>query len=98
MAAYDRVLVEITDHIGTATLNRPEKANAFDPDIIVAGKTGTCSGLGWFASYAPADRPEIVVVVFVRPGTGHLASTVAGRIYQHLFKAPAGLSAAAGGR
>src|SRR5881296_4449893 len=33
MAAYDRVLVEITDHIGTATLNRPEKANAFDPDM-----------------------------------------------------------------
>jgi 2-(1,2-epoxy-1,2-dihydrophenyl)acetyl-CoA isomerase len=33
MAAYERVLVEITDHIGTATLNRPEKANAFDPDM-----------------------------------------------------------------
>src|SRR5437867_3713285 len=33
MAAYDRVLVEITDHVGTATLNRPEKANAFDPDM-----------------------------------------------------------------
>ncbi|HMG17816.1 MAG TPA: enoyl-CoA hydratase/isomerase family protein [Gemmatimonadales bacterium] len=33
MAAYDHVLVEISDHIGTATLNRPEKANAFDPDM-----------------------------------------------------------------
>src|SRR2546425_7113618 len=33
MAAYERVFVEITDHIGTATLNRPEKANAFDPDM-----------------------------------------------------------------
>jgi len=33
MAAYDRVLVEISDHIGTVTLNRPEKANAFDPDM-----------------------------------------------------------------
>lgn len=31
MAAYDRILVEITDHIGNVTLNRPEKANAFDP-------------------------------------------------------------------
>ncbi|PYO93369.1 MAG: 2-(1,2-epoxy-1,2-dihydrophenyl)acetyl-CoA isomerase [Gemmatimonadetes bacterium] len=33
MAAYDRILVEITDHIGTLTLNRAEKANAFDPDM-----------------------------------------------------------------
>ena len=31
MAAYERVLIEITDHIGTITLNRPEKLNAFDP-------------------------------------------------------------------
>ena len=42
--------------------------------------------MGWFASYAPADRPEVVIVVFVNPGSGHLASAVAGRIYQHLYK------------
>lgn len=30
MAAYDRVLVEIAHAIGTVTLNRPEKLNAFD--------------------------------------------------------------------
>jgi len=30
MAAYDRVLVEITNGIGTITLNRPEKLNALD--------------------------------------------------------------------
>ena len=30
MAAYDRVLVEIAGGIGTVTLNRPEKLNAFD--------------------------------------------------------------------
>ena len=67
-------------------VNEGSAANAFDPDVIVAGKTGTCSGVGWFASYAPADKPEVVMVVFVRPGNGHLASTVAGRVYQNLYK------------
>jgi len=33
MAAYERILVEIADHIGTVTLNRPDKLNAFDPDM-----------------------------------------------------------------
>lgn len=33
MAAYDRILVEISDHIGNVTLNRPDKANAFDPEM-----------------------------------------------------------------
>ena len=33
MAAYERILVEINDHIGTVTLNRPDKANSFDPDM-----------------------------------------------------------------
>lgn len=32
MAAYERVLVEIADGIGTLTLNRPEKLNAFDSE------------------------------------------------------------------
>ena len=29
-------------------------------------RPGTCSALGWFASYAPADHPELVVVVFLQ--------------------------------
>jgi len=32
VAAYERVLVEMADRIGTVTLNRPEKLNAFDPE------------------------------------------------------------------
>lgn len=32
MAAYERVLVEIAGGIGTVTMNRPEKLNAFDLD------------------------------------------------------------------
>jgi cell division protein FtsI/penicillin-binding protein 2 len=77
-------------------VNEGSAANAFDPDVIVAGKTGTCAGVGWFASYAPADKPEMVTVVFVRPGTGHVASAVAGRMYQHLYKTFAGATATAG--
>ncbi|MGH7547518.1 MAG: enoyl-CoA hydratase/isomerase family protein [Gemmatimonadales bacterium] len=33
MAAYERVLVEIANAIGTVTLNRPEKLNAFDREL-----------------------------------------------------------------
>jgi cell division protein FtsI/penicillin-binding protein 2 len=78
-------------------VNEGSASTAFDPDIEVAGKTGTCAGLGWFASYAPADAPEIVLVVFVRPGSGHLASTVGGRIFQYLYKTPSRNPIAAGG-
>jgi penicillin-binding protein 2 len=82
-------------------VNEGSASPAFDPDIVVAGKTGTCSNVGWFASYAPADQPEIVIVVFLRWANGHAASTVAGRIYQDLYKAPVTVpvttSAAAGG-
>jgi penicillin-binding protein 2 len=78
-------------------VNEGSAATAFDPDVVVAGKTGTCAGLGWFASYAPADAPEIVIVVFVRPGSGHLASSVAGRIYQYLYRSNGRIPTAAGG-
>jgi cell division protein FtsI/penicillin-binding protein 2 len=80
-----------------SAVNEGSAAEAFDPDIVVAGKTGTCAGLGWFASYAPADKPEIVTVVFLRSATGHQASSVAGRLYQELYKpVPAAVAAAAG--
>jgi penicillin-binding protein 2 len=69
-----------------SAVNEGSASVAFDPDVVVAGKTGTCSGVGWFASYAPADRPEVVVVVFVAGGSGHVASAVGGRIYQNLYK------------
>lgn len=67
-------------------VNEGSAMPAFDPDVVVAGKTGSCAQLGWFASYAPADKPEVVIVVFLRHGNGHGASAVAGRIYQDLFK------------
>jgi len=89
------VMGGLTDGFLSA-VNEGSAANAFDPDVIVAGKTGTCAGVGWFASYAPADKPEMVTVVFVRPGTGHVASAVAGRMYQYLYKSAPAATATAG--
>jgi penicillin-binding protein 2 len=93
----DTVLGGLSDGF-LGAVNEGSAASAFDPDIVVAGKTGTCSGVGWFASYAPAESPEIVIVVFVRPGSGHVASAVAGRIYQNLYKPVVPAGVAAGGR
>jgi cell division protein FtsI/penicillin-binding protein 2 len=73
-----------------AAVNEGSASAAFDPEVAVAGKTGTCSQLGWFASYAPADGPQLVVVVFLRRGSGHGASAVAGRIFRELFGAGSG--------
>lgn len=74
-------------------VNEGTASPAFDPEIVVAGKTGTCASVGWFASYAPADKPEIVIVVFMRYGSGHGASAIAGRIYQELYRGQTPLAA-----
>jgi len=55
MAAYERILVEITDHIGTVTLNRPEKANAFDPGMCV-------DMLEALRMLAGADQVRVIVI------------------------------------
>jgi len=68
-----------------AAVNEGSASPAFDPEVAAAGKTGTCAGLGWFASYAPADHPELVVVVLLRHGSGHRASAVGGRIFRELY-------------
>jgi 2-(1,2-epoxy-1,2-dihydrophenyl)acetyl-CoA isomerase len=55
MAAYERVLVEMKDHIGTVTLNRPDKANAFDPDM--------CEDLlAALRMLASADQVRVIVI------------------------------------
>jgi len=55
MAAYERVLVEIANGIGTITLNRPDKLNAFDPEA--------CDDLiDALRMLAPADAVRVIVV------------------------------------
>ncbi len=66
------------------------------PGFPVAGKTGTAQSAvrdakipdhAWFASYAPADDPQVVVVVLVERGGkgGQVAAPIARRIYQAIF-------------
>jgi cell division protein FtsI/penicillin-binding protein 2 len=54
--------------------------------LAVGGKTGTSSAEegswthAWFAGFAPADKPEIVVVIFLERGHGSEAATIAGTL------------------
>jgi len=63
---------------------------AFDPQAIVAGKTGTCidhgTWVGLFTSYAPLNDPQIAIAVIARgtDGRNHFPAAVAGRIYRDL--------------
>lgn len=67
--------------------------------IPVAGKTGSAEMYGrqasaWFAAYAPADKPQYVVIVTIEEG-GHgvtAAAPVARKIFDGIF----GLSSSAG--
>ena len=66
--------------------------------VRIAGKTGTAQSIAksradrgedhaWFASFAPADDPEVVVVVLVERGGkgGQVAAPIARRIYEAIF-------------
>jgi len=55
MAAYERVIVEITGGIGTLTMNRPEKLNAFD----LNGCTDLIEALRMLAG---ADAVRVIVL------------------------------------
>jgi cell division protein FtsI/penicillin-binding protein 2 len=73
---------------GMARLAQP------DSPMKVAGKTGTSLAdegrwrHGWFGGYAPADKPEIAVVVFLEKGNG---PTDAAGIARTIFGAYASL-------
>lgn len=62
--------------------------------LRIAGKTGTAEDPprkqphAWFASFAPVDNPQLVVVVFVESGGhgGSISAPIAKKIYQAYFK------------
>jgi penicillin-binding protein 2 len=71
--------------------------NAASGVVNVAGKTGTAEfgtqrpdgtydTHGWFVGFAPANDPQIAVMVFVQHGSGgNDASPAAGEIFNYLF-------------
>ncbi len=63
--------------------------------LHLAGKTGTASQPGrasthgWFVGYAPAEQPEIALVVYLAHGRGADAATIAQRVFS-AYAAPRG--------
>ncbi len=68
------------------------------PGVLIAGKTGTAQSIAksdaargqdhaWFASFAPAEDPQVVVVVLVERGGkgGQVAAPIARQIYHAIF-------------
>ena len=72
------------------SVNYGSGRRAFNPQEIIAGKTGTCIEqgvwVGLFTSYAPLNNPRLAVVVIARgaDGRNHFPVSVAGRIYRDL--------------
>jgi cell division protein FtsI/penicillin-binding protein 2 len=80
--------LEAATEYGTARLARP-------PGVKVGGKTGTASDPGsgqihaWFAGYAPAESPRIVLVVFLEQGAGGRdAAPIARELFQAALPTP----------
>ena len=86
-----RALIGVVNDGGTGAAARL-------PGVLVAGKTGTAQSIAksdsargqdhaWFASFAPADDPQVVVVVLVERGGkgGQVAAPIARQIYHAIF-------------
>jgi penicillin-binding protein 2 len=83
---------QIKDGLAAAVLYGTAR-QAYDPQMQIYGKTGTCSEdgarLGWFVSYAQEQQPKVVAVVLLRGGRmmfGPHAAEIAGRFYHDLIQ------------
>lgn len=90
MAAHPNTTATQTVREGlldSATFGIAAKASA--GDTAVAGKTGTAeSGAtnqthGWFVGLAPAERPQVVIAVYLSSSRGADAAGVAGALLAH---------------
>jgi penicillin-binding protein 2 len=83
---------EVREGLAAAVLYGTARS-AYDPDLSIFGKTGTCSEdgarLGWFVSYGGDQQPKYVVVVLLRGGRmmfGPHAAEIGGRLYRELLQ------------
>jgi penicillin-binding protein 2 len=83
---------QVRDGLAAAVLYGTGRS-AYDPNLSIYGKTGTCSEngarLGWFVSYAGELQPQYVVVVLLRGGRmmyGPHAAEIAGHFYRDLLQ------------
>ncbi len=83
---------QIHDGLAAAVLYGTGRS-AYDPELAIYGKTGTCSEngarLGWFISYAGELQPRYVAVVLLRGGRmmyGPHAAEIAGHFYRGLLQ------------
>ena len=78
-------------------VSRGTAASARISGVVLSGKTGTAqsgrkvNGVelnhAWFAGYAPADQPKIVVAVMLEyGGHGTRAAQIASRVIEHYLK------------
>ena len=93
----------VNDAVGTGVAARL-------PGLEIGGKTGTAQTIAnsssakgqdhaWFASFAPVNDPQMVVVVFVEGGGhgGAIAAPIARQIYQAIFLEKVAMAALAAG-
>lgn len=65
--------------------------------VEVAGKTGTSTVLGswvtqgWFIGFAPYEKPQIAMVVYLKRGEGKDAARIAGLLFSDYFSGKYGL-------
>lgn len=68
--------------------------------VTIAGKTGTAQAPpqpdhAWFVGFAPAEKPQIVVAVFIENGEhGYVAARLATKIMEAYLKRPASVNEA----
>ncbi len=96
LTALAPYLPEVREGLAAAVLYGTGRL-AYDPQMQIFGKTGTCSEdgarLGWFVSYGVDQQTQYVVVVLLRGGRmmfGPHAAEIAGKFYKDLLQKEAG--------